>query len=123
MLYHKSCMTTAYLDVSKGMRLVSYPGINKGLSISSLELIQITKEIKPAFICLECNKDIPLEELVGICGICGNTFPVVELFTASDCGGIYCERDILELCPPESGTRITSFKTVVVSNIKLKGER
>jgi hypothetical protein len=120
MLYHKECMATAYLDVTQAVRILSYPGISKTLSINSLELLQTKKEITPTFFCLECGKAFPLEEVVGICGICGVPFPATELYHVSECGGVYCEHDVQEGFNPLS-YKITPLKIIMSSPLKIKG--
>jgi hypothetical protein len=119
MLYHEKCMSNVYIDATEGVRVLSYLSLSPGgIKTGVLELAQLKKEINLSFYCIDCQCPVALEEVVGICGICGAHIPIISGFITPSSGGIYCEEHATETF---GASNIIGIKTFVEGGlIKLK---
>jgi hypothetical protein len=119
MLYHNKCMSTVYIDATEGIRVLSYLSLSpSGLRTGVMELAQLKKEIKLSFYCIECQCQVPFEDIVGICGICGEQIPALSCFITASSGGVYCEKNAIEVF---GATNIISLKKFIeTGTVKLK---
>lgn len=95
MLYH-TCRNhgMVYLDFSKGIKMLARTvGLTvTGIKVSDI-LVSETGSIgtnAPEFFCLDCNTNVPIDEVISICGMCREFFPTDQLFKIAEVGSIYC---------------------------------
>lgn len=63
------------------------------------------EEIPPHnYFCKRCRQNIEEKDIMVMCGDCGKTLPLEEIFRIKDRGGLYCRKDldkIIERYPDE----------------------
>ena len=95
MLLHTVCGNTARVDISNAISFVG--DIAMARDLSHIRIVGLTIKLKKNYtktvgIILECEKcgTIPIEEVGGVCMICGDRFTRDKIFIPVDSGGTYC---------------------------------
>ena len=93
MLYHAKCGGSITIDIAQNISTVASFGIGYSELRTSLIKLNFNKGAANAraFYCVNCDRVIEPEEVVGKCMHCGETFPADKLYIP-ECGGVYCEK-------------------------------
>jgi hypothetical protein len=91
-----------YLSLAGAYKFISTFGVNsRGLKTNVCEIIQVNTTGPTAFYCPECKEDVPLENAVVQCQMCGDFFELGNCYRSTKSGGMYCEAHAREFFPGE----------------------